>query len=161
VRFALAWLAALLLLPGIAAAQSKEQDIETLLEAVGLEERVAASNRAIRAVFIRGLRQRASASANPRMHELIEEEYDNTFTAARLMAEVKPRVSTLFAERLSQGEVRELTDLVRSPAFAKYRALNGQIGRVILTAIQTSVKSGMGDLMKRVTDRAIAEGVKK
>jgi hypothetical protein len=32
---------------------------------------------------------------------------------------------------------------------------------VILTAIQASVKSGMGDLMKRVTDRAIAEGVKK
>lgn len=160
-RLALALLAALLLLPGPAAAQSKEQDIETLLEAVGLDERVEASNRAIRAVFVRGLRQRAAASANPRMHELIEEEYDHTFTAARLMADVKPRVTALFAERLSQEEVRELTVLVRSPAFAKYRELNGQIGRVILTAIQTSVKSGMGDLMKRVTDRAIAEGVKK
>lgn len=159
-RSALVLLAALLL-PGLAGAQSKEQDIEVLLDAVQLEERVEASNRAIRGIFIRGMRQRASARGNPRLQELIEEEYDTTFSASRLIADVKPKVTRLLDERLSQEEVRELTALVRSPVFARYRDLNSQIGKLILTAIQSSVKAGMGDLMKRVTDRAMAEGVKK
>lgn len=159
-RSALVLLAALLL-PGLAGAQSKEQDIEVLLDAVQLEERVEASNRAIRGIFIRGMRQRASARGNPRLQELIEEEYDTTFSASRLIADVKPKVTRLLDERLSQEEVRELTALVRSPVFARYRDLNSQIGKLILTSIQSSVKAGMGDLMKRVTDRAMAEGVKK
>jgi hypothetical protein len=153
-------LLALLLLPTVAAAQTKEQDIEALLEAVQLAKRVEVSNRLMRAAFIRGMRNRSS-SKNPRLHELIEEEYDGTFPASRVLAEVKPKVAAMFADAFSQDEIRQLTAVFRSPVFAKYRELNDDVGKVILSAIQSSVKAGMGDLMKRVTDRAVAEGVQK
>lgn len=153
-------LLAALLLPAAAAAQTKEQDIDALLEAVQLEKRVEASNRLMRAAIIRGLRNRNS-SKNPRLQELIEEEYDGAFPASRVLADVKPQVAQLFDDQLTQGEVRELTALFKAPVFAKYRALNDDVGRVILQAVQASVKAGMGDLLKRVTDRAVAEGVQK
>ncbi len=153
-------LLAALLLPAAAAAQTKDQDIEALLQAVQLEKRVEASNRLMRAAFIRGMRNRSS-SKNPRLQELIEEEYDGAFPAARVYADVRPKVAALFADQFAQGEIRELTGLFRSPVYAKYRELNDDIGKVILAAIQDSVKAGMGDLMKRVTDRAVAEGVQK
>jgi hypothetical protein len=153
-------LLAALLLPALAAAQTKEQDIDALLDAVQLEQRVAASNRLMRAAFIRGMRNRSSVK-NPRLHELIEEEYDATFPASRVFADVKPEVAQLFADQFSQREVRELTAMFRGPVYAKYRELNDDIGKAILQAIQASVKAGMGDLMKRVTDRAVAEGVQK
>lgn len=158
-KLALALIAALLL-PAVAAAQTQEQDIEALLDVVQLEKRVEASNRLMRAAFIRGMRNRSSAK-NPRLQELIEEEYDGAFPASRVLADVKPRVAALFAQQFSQGEIRELTALFRAPVYVKYRALNDDVGRVILQAIQASVKAGMGDLMKRVTDRAVAEGVQK
>jgi hypothetical protein len=159
VKTALAALA-LLLLPTLAAAQTKEQDIEALLEAVQLEKRVEASNRLMRAAIIRGMRNR-STSKNPRLQELIEEEYDGAFPASRVYADVKPKVAALFAGTFSRDEIRELTAIFRAPVYAKYRELNDDVGKLILSAIQDSVKAGMGDLMKRVTDRAVAEGVQK
>jgi hypothetical protein len=114
----------------------------------------------MRAAIIRGLRNRSS-SKNPRLHELIEEEYDGAFPASRVLADVRPKVAALFAEQFTPAEIRELTTLFRAPVYAKYRGLNDDVGRVILQAIQDSVKAGMGDLMKRVTDRAVAEGVQK
>jgi hypothetical protein len=153
-------LIAALLLPAVAAAQTKDQDVDALLEAVQLEKRVGASNRLMRAAIIRGLRNRSS-SKNPRLHELIEEEYDGAFPASRVLADVKPRVAALFSEQFTQAEIRELTAMFRAPVYAKYRELNDDVGRAILSAIQDSVKAGMGDLMKRVTDRAVAEGVQK
>lgn len=153
-------LLAALALPALAAAQTKEQDIEALLEAVQLERRVEASNRLMRVAFIRGLRNR-STSKNPRLQALIEEEYDATFPASRVLADVKPQVSRLLADAFSQDDIRELTALFRAPVYTRYRALNNDIGKMILSAIQSSVKAGMGDLMKRVTDRAVAEGAQK
>jgi hypothetical protein len=158
-RLALALLA-MLLLPLAAAGQTKDQEIDALLEAVQLEKRVAASSRLMRAAIIRGLRNRSS-SKNPRLQELIEEEYDGAFPASRVLADVRPKVATLFAEQFTQGEVRELTAMFRAPVYARYRELNDDVGKAILQAIQDSVKAGMGDLMKRVTDRAVAEGVQK
>ncbi len=134
--------------------------LAALLQAVQLEKRVAASKRLMRAAFIRGMRNR-STSKNPRLQELIEEEYDGAFPAARVLAEVKPKVAALFADRFTQPEIRELTAMFGSPVYAKYRELNNDVGKVVLAAIQDSVKAGMGDLMKRVTDRAVAEGVQK
>lgn len=151
----------LALSPALAWAQTKAQDVDALLEAMQLDKRVASSNRLMRVAIIRGLRSRASAGSNPRVHELIEEEYDAAFPVSRLMAEVRPKVAGLFDASFTHEEVRELTAHFRSPVYAKYRDLNDDVGKLILTAIQASVKAGMGDLMKRVTDRAIAEGVKK
>jgi hypothetical protein len=155
-----ALLALALLLPAVGAAQTKDQDIDVLLEVVQLEKRVEASNRLMRAAFIRGLRNR-STSKNPRLHELIEEEYDGTFPAARVYADVKPKIAALYADQFTHAEIRDLTAVFKAPVYAKYRALNDDVGKVILTAIQASVKAGIGDLMKRVTDRAVTEGVQK
>jgi hypothetical protein len=158
-RTALVTLVALLL-PAVACAQTKEQDIDKLLETVQLEKRIDASNRVMRAAFIRGMRNR-SKTDNPALHRLIEEEYDATFPSARVVAEVKPQVQALYAERLTQGEIRELTALFSSPVFLKHRELNAEVGRLVVAATQRAVKAGMGDLMKRVMDRAVAEGVLK
>jgi len=151
---------ALLLLPALAAAQTKEQDIEALLVALQLEKRVEASNRLMRAAFIRGMRNRSRAP-NPRLQALIEEEYDGAFPSSRVFADVKPKVAALFADGFSHDEIRELTAMFSAPVYAKYRALNNDVGKLVLASIQNSVKAGMGDLMKRVTDRAVAEGLQK
>lgn len=151
---------AVLLLPAPAMAQTKEQDIEALLDAVQLQKRVEASNRLMRAAFIRAMRNRSS-SKNPRLQTLIEEEYDGAFPAARVLADVKPKVAALFTDAFSHREIRELTALFSSPVYAKYRDLNNEVGKLVLASIQNSVKAGMGDLMKRVTDRAVAEGLQK
>lgn len=153
-------LPALLLLPVLAAAQSKEQDIDTLLEAVQLEQRIDASNRVMRAAFIRGMRNR-SRTDNPALHRLIEEEYDAAFPSSRVAAEVTPEVKALYAGKFTQDEIRELTALYRSPVFLRHRELNAEVGRLVVAATQRSVKAGMGDLMKRVMDRAVAEGMLK
>ena len=158
-RAALVTLAALLL-PALAAAQTKEQDIDKLLEAVQLEKRIDASNRVMRAAFIRGMRNR-SKTDNPALHRLIEEEYDAAFPSARVVTEVTPQVKALYAEKFTQDEIRELTALYRSPVFLKHRELNAEVGRLVVGATQRSVKAGMGDLMKRVMDRAVAEGMLK
>jgi hypothetical protein len=159
-RSALLIAAALLVLPGTAAAQSKTEDIDTLLEAIQLERRIAASNRVMRAAFIRGMRNR-SKSRNPALARLIEEEYNAAFPASRIVAEVRPKVVELYDRKFSQEEVRELIGIFRSPLYGKYRDVNGAVGRLIAEATQRSVKSGMGDLMKKVMDRAVSEGLIK
>jgi len=153
-------LAALLVLPGTATAETKAQDIDTLLETIQFEKRVETANRGMRAIFIRGMRSR-SKSSNPALTRLFEEEYDAAFPASRVVAEVRPKVVTLYDEKLSQDEVRELTRMFSSPLYLKFRDLNRDVGRLIVQATQRSVKAGMGDLMKRVMDRAVNEGLIK
>jgi hypothetical protein len=153
-------LLAALLLPGAALAQAKAQDIDTLLEVIRLEKRIEASNRVMRAAFLRGVRNR-SKSNNPALARLVEQEYDAAFPASRVIAEVRPRVVELYDDKFSQEELRELTRMFKSPLYEKYRDVNSGVGRLILEATQRSVKSGMGDLMKKVMDRAVAEGLVK
>ena len=143
-----------LLLPGLAWAQSKEQDIDTLLETVQWEKQVAASNRVMRAAFIRGMKNR-SAGKNPELARLVEQEYDAAFPAATVVAQLRPKMVKLYADRFSQEEIRELTSLYRAPVFVKHRAMAGEVTRLIVSATQDLIRSGMGDLMKRVTDRAM------
>ena len=152
--------AGLAFLPGVAAAQTKAQDIDALLEAIRFEKRVEIANRGMRAIFIRSMRSR-SKSSNPALTRLFEEEYDKTFPASHLIAEVRPQVVALYDAKLSQDEVRELTRMFRSPLYEKFRDLNSGVSRMILQATQRSVKSGVGDLMKRVMDRAVNEGLIK
>ncbi len=151
---------ALLVLPGTAAAQTKAQDIDALLEAIQLDKRVANANRGMRAIFIRGMRNR-SKSSNPALTRLFEEEYDAAFPASRVVAEVRPKVVALYDDKFSQNEVRELTRMFESALYLKFRDVNGEVGRLIVRATQRSVKEGMGDLMKRVMDRAVNEGLIK
>ena len=153
-------LAAMALLPGAVAAPSKQQDIETLLEAMQLDKSIEISHRRIRALLIRDMRAR-SKSSNPAFGRLIEEEYDATFPVSRLIADVRPKVEALYDERFSQDEIRELTRMYSSPLYLKFRDVNRGVGRIIVESVRSAVKAGMGDLMKRVTDRAIAEGLQK
>ena len=158
-HFAWLWVP-LLLLPVLAAGQTKTESIDTLLDAVQLEKRIESSNRVMRAAFIRGVRNR-SKSNNPAFARLIEEEYDAAFPASRVVADVRPRVAELYDAKFSADEVRELTRLFTSPLYLKHRAVSGDVGRLIAEATRRSVKSGMGDLMKKVMDRAVAEGLVK
>ena len=150
----------LAVLPGAAVAQTKQADVERLLAAVQLDRRIEASNRVMRTAFIRGMRNR-SKSSNPAITRLIEEEYDAAFPTSRLVGEVRPKVVALYDEKFSQEEVRELTRIFTSPVFEKHRTVNGEVSKLILEATRNSVKSGMGDLMKKVMDRAVAEGLVK
>ena len=150
-------LVAALLLPAAALGQSKQEDVERLLEQVQLDRRIEASNRVMRAAFIRGMRNRSSSN-NPAVARLVEEEYDAAFPASRVIADVHPKVAALYDGRFSQDEVRELRRIYASPLFEKHRALDVEVGRLILEATRESVKAGMGDLMKKVMDRAVAEG---
>jgi len=152
--------AVLAVAPGAAAAQTKQDDVDRLLAAVQLDRRIEASNRAMRAAFIRGMRSR-SKSSNPAITRLIEEEYDAAFPTSRVVAEVRPTVAAIYDEKFSQDELRELTRMFTSPLFEKHRAVNGEVGKLILEATRDSVKAGMGDLMKKVMDRAMAEGLVK
>ena len=143
-----------------AAAQTKQDDVDRLLAAVQLDRRIEASNRVMRAAFIRAMRNRSKTSS-PAITRLIEEEYDATFPTSRVVAEVRPKVASLYDEKFSQDELQELTRMFTSPLFEKHRAVNSQVGKLILEATRNSVKEGMGDLMKKVMDRAVAEGLVK
>ena len=149
-------LAALLALPALAGAQSREQDIEALLEAVQWERQVEASNRVMRAAFIQGMKKR-NAGKNPELARLVEQEYDAAFPVSAVIEQLKPRVVKLYADRFSSGEIRELTAIYRAPVFVKHRRMSGDLGRLIVAATQEHIRAGLGDLMKRVTDRAMSQ----
>jgi hypothetical protein len=150
------FLALALLSPGHALAQTKAQDIDALLAAVQWERQVDAGSRVMRAAFLRGMKNRA-AGKSPEFARLVEQEYDATFPVAAVVAELKPRVVKLYDDRFTHEEIRELTAIYRTPVYVKHRAMGGELGQLILTATQDFIRAGMGDLMKRVTDRTMAQ----
>ncbi len=71
-------------LPGVPLAQTMEQDLAALLEAVQWEKQVEGANRLMRAAFIQGMRNRSAQ--NPALAKMLEQEYDVTFSSCAMVS---------------------------------------------------------------------------
>jgi hypothetical protein len=147
-------------LAGPAQAQgSKEQDIDALLQAVDWDRRIENSFRLMRSGFVQGMRNRAGA--NPELLKLMEQEFDAYFTLSKFRADLRPKAVAMYSEKFSQDEIRELSKIYNAPLYRKHVAFEKDLSSMVGATAEKTIRDGVGDLVKKVMDRAMAEGLFK
>ena len=136
---------ATLIFPASTLAQTKEQDIETLLQAMQWQQQVEASYRAVRRIFVR---QPGSANKGPARFSA--QEFDAAFPVTKVLEELHPKAVKVYADKFSHEEIRELVAIYRTPVFVKQRAaMDGELGRLTRSATSDLVRDVALSLPKK------------